>query len=76
VVSGHKGKLQMPVLALGGKATFGPMMGAVMRCVADNVEDVIIPDCGHWITENSRPRRQNLSSTSCIAVRELASVTP
>ena len=51
MVSGHKGKLQMPVLALGGKATFGPMMGAVMRCVADNVEDVIIPDCGHWITE-------------------------
>jgi pimeloyl-ACP methyl ester carboxylesterase len=29
----------------------GPMMGAVMRCVADNVEDVIIQDCGHWITE-------------------------
>jgi pimeloyl-ACP methyl ester carboxylesterase len=22
-----------------------------MRCVADNVEDAIIPDCGHWITE-------------------------
>src|SRR6266478_3640830 len=46
-----QGKLQMPVLAFGGEATFGPMMGAVMRCVADNVEDVIIPDCGHWITE-------------------------
>src|SRR6266852_3130655 len=46
-----QGKLQMPVLALGGEATFGPMMGAVMRYVADNVEDVIIPDCGHWITE-------------------------
>jgi pimeloyl-ACP methyl ester carboxylesterase len=46
-----QGKLQMPVLALGGEATFGPMIGAVMRCVADNVEDVIIPDCGHWITE-------------------------
>jgi hypothetical protein len=27
------------------------MIGAVIRCVADNVEDVIIPDCGHWITE-------------------------
>ena len=27
------------------------MIGAVMRCVADNVEEVIIPDCGHWITE-------------------------
>jgi pimeloyl-ACP methyl ester carboxylesterase len=23
----------------------------VTRCAADNVEDVIIPDCGHWITE-------------------------
>jgi pimeloyl-ACP methyl ester carboxylesterase len=58
---------------LGGEATFGPMIGAVMRCVADNVEDVIIPDCGHWITEEQpAPRRHNLSSTSCIAVRELA----
>jgi pimeloyl-ACP methyl ester carboxylesterase len=46
-----KGKLQMPVLAFGGEATFGPMIGAVIRCVADNVEDAIIPDCGHWITE-------------------------
>ena len=46
-----RGKLQMPVLAFGGEATFGPMIGVVMRCVADNVEDVIINDCGHWITE-------------------------
>jgi pimeloyl-ACP methyl ester carboxylesterase len=45
-----QGKLQMPVLAFGGEATFGPMIGAVIRCVADNVEDAIIPDCGHWIT--------------------------
>jgi pimeloyl-ACP methyl ester carboxylesterase len=41
----------MPVLALGGEATFGPMIGSVIHCVADNVEEVIIPDCGHWITE-------------------------
>jgi pimeloyl-ACP methyl ester carboxylesterase len=46
-----QGKLQMPVLALGGEATFGPMIGRVLRCAADNVQDVIIPDCGHWITE-------------------------
>ena len=46
-----QGKLQMPVFAFGGEATFGPMIGAVIRCVADNVEDAIIPDCGHWITE-------------------------
>jgi pimeloyl-ACP methyl ester carboxylesterase len=46
-----QGKLQMPILALGGEATFGPMIGAVVRCVADSVEEVIIPDCGHWIAE-------------------------
>jgi len=46
-----QGKLQMPVLAFGGEATFGPGIGDVLRCVADNVEHAIIPDCGHWITE-------------------------
>jgi pimeloyl-ACP methyl ester carboxylesterase len=46
-----QGKLQMPVLAFGGEATFGPLIGAVIRGVADNVQDAIIPDCGHWITE-------------------------
>jgi len=63
-----RGKLQMPVLGSGGEATFGPMIGAVMRCVADNVEDVIIPDCGHWITEEQPRRRQIWSSTFCIAL--------
>jgi pimeloyl-ACP methyl ester carboxylesterase len=46
-----QGKLQMPVLAFGGEATFGPGIGEMIRGVADNVEDAIIPDCGHWITE-------------------------
>lgn len=46
-----QGKLQMPVLALGGDATFGPMIGDVIRCAANNVEEAIIPECGHWITE-------------------------
>jgi len=46
-----QGKLQMPVLAIGGEVTFGPMIGQVIRCAADNVEEVILPECGHWITE-------------------------
>jgi pimeloyl-ACP methyl ester carboxylesterase len=46
-----QGKLQMPILALGGEAAFGAMMGTVMRCVATNVQDGIIADCGHWIME-------------------------
>jgi len=38
-----EGKLQMPVLAFGGEATFGPGIGEVLRCVADDVEDAVIP---------------------------------
>jgi hypothetical protein len=58
-----QGKLQMPVLALGGETTFGPMIGAVMRCVADSVEDVIIPDCraldhGRATARDDRPGRR------------------
>nr|WP_254063175.1 alpha/beta hydrolase [Caulobacter sp. S45] len=45
------GKLSIPILALGGEAAFGPMMGIVMRCVATDVQDAIIADCGHWIME-------------------------
>ncbi|MFJ9241501.1 alpha/beta fold hydrolase [Streptomyces sp. NPDC101776] len=46
-----QGKLRMPVLAFGGEATFGPGIGEVLRCVADDVEHAVVPDCGHWITE-------------------------
>ncbi|WP_257993260.1 alpha/beta fold hydrolase [Cupriavidus pauculus] len=55
-----QGKLQMPVLALGGEATFGTMIGNVIRSAADDVEDVIIPDCGHWITEEQPQATTNL----------------
>jgi pimeloyl-ACP methyl ester carboxylesterase len=48
-----KGKLTMPVLALGGEKSFGLTMGTVMRAVATNVEDGIIPHSGHWITEEN-----------------------
>jgi pimeloyl-ACP methyl ester carboxylesterase len=43
----------MPVLAVGGEKSFGPMMAAVMRAAADNVEEGIVPDSGHWIMEEN-----------------------
>jgi pimeloyl-ACP methyl ester carboxylesterase len=46
-----RGKLTMPVLAVGGEAAFGSMMATVMRCVAVNVKEAIISDCGHWIMD-------------------------
>ena len=47
------GKLAMPVLALGGEKSFGPMMATVMRFVASNVTEGIVPDSGHWIMEEN-----------------------
>lgn len=46
-----RGKLQMPVLAIGGEKSFGPMMATVMRAAASNVTQVVIPASGHWLME-------------------------
>jgi pimeloyl-ACP methyl ester carboxylesterase len=48
-----KGKLTMPVLAIGGEASFGSMMATVMRFAATEVEEAIIPASGHWIMEEN-----------------------
>ena len=48
-----KGKLSMPVLAIGGEKSFGPMMATVMRFAASNVEEGIVPGSGHWIMEEN-----------------------
>ncbi|MFC7474468.1 alpha/beta fold hydrolase [Dankookia sp. GCM10030260] len=46
-----RGKLRMPVLAIGGAASFGPTMAAVMRAAAEDVREVVIPEFGHWLME-------------------------
>jgi pimeloyl-ACP methyl ester carboxylesterase len=48
-----RGRLKMPVLALGGEKSFGPMMATVMRAGADDVTGGIVPDSGHWIMEEN-----------------------
>jgi len=48
-----KGKLTMPVLAVGGEKSFGPMMATVMRFAASNVQEGIVPGSGHWIMEEN-----------------------
>src|SRR6266851_322780 len=46
-----KGKLTMPVLAIGGEKSFGPTMAVVMRAAATDVREMVIPDSGHWLME-------------------------
>ena len=48
-----RGKLAMPVLALGGEKSFGTQMADVMRAGATNVTGGIVPGSGHWIMEEN-----------------------
>nr|WP_203196390.1 alpha/beta hydrolase [Xanthobacter dioxanivorans] len=48
-----KGKLAMPVLAVGGEKSFGPMMATVMRAGASDVTEAVVPESGHWIMEEN-----------------------
>jgi pimeloyl-ACP methyl ester carboxylesterase len=48
-----KGKLAMPVLALGGEKSFGLQMADIMRTAASDVEGGVIPGAGHWIMEEN-----------------------
>ena len=48
-----EGKLDVPVLALGGEKSFGLAMADVMRFAATTVEGGVVPDSGHWIMEEN-----------------------
>jgi pimeloyl-ACP methyl ester carboxylesterase len=48
-----EGKLNMPIMALGGEKSFGTMMADVMRAGATQVTPGIVPDSGHWIMEEN-----------------------
>jgi pimeloyl-ACP methyl ester carboxylesterase len=44
-----KGKLKMPVLAIGAEKTYGSRIEESLRSVADNVTGAVIAQSGHWI---------------------------
>jgi pimeloyl-ACP methyl ester carboxylesterase len=46
-----QGKLPMPVLAIGGEASFGATMAVLMRFAASNVTGQTIAGAGHWLME-------------------------
>jgi len=47
------GKLNIPVLALGGDHSFGTGMADVLRFTATDVTGGIIPNSGHWIMDEN-----------------------
>jgi pimeloyl-ACP methyl ester carboxylesterase/uncharacterized RmlC-like cupin family protein len=44
-------KLTMPVLAVGGEKSFGPLQAVIMRHVAINVREAVVVGSGHWLME-------------------------
>jgi pimeloyl-ACP methyl ester carboxylesterase len=46
-------KLAMPVLAVGAEKSFGATEAAVMRNVAANVREAVVPGAGHWLMEEN-----------------------
>jgi pimeloyl-ACP methyl ester carboxylesterase len=46
-------RLTMPVLAIGGAASFGEHVGEALQLVADDVQSVVIADTGHFVAEEA-----------------------
>ncbi len=46
-------RLTMPVLAIGGAASFGEHVGDAMKLVADDVQSLVIPGVGHFVAEEA-----------------------
>jgi pimeloyl-ACP methyl ester carboxylesterase len=48
-----KGKLMMPVFAIGGEKSYGASMETELKFVAANVKGGVVPASGHWIMEEN-----------------------
>lgn len=48
-----KGKLTIPVLAIGGEKSYGTHMKTELEFVASNVQGGVVPASGHWIMEEN-----------------------
>jgi len=46
-----KGKLKMPILAIGGDHSYGAQLATEIGFAAVDIRAAVIEDCGHWIME-------------------------
>ena len=44
-------KLTMPVLGIGGEASWGGAVGGALSAIAEDVATVVVPGTGHWVAE-------------------------
>jgi len=55
-----KGKLSLPVLAIGGQHALGDQFGISMQQIASHVQTETIADCGHYVPEEQPERLARL----------------
>jgi pimeloyl-ACP methyl ester carboxylesterase len=48
-----KRPLTMPVLGIGGEASFGAQVATAMQSLANDVQTAVIPGAGHWFAEEA-----------------------
>ena len=41
----------MPVLGIGGEASWGATVAGALSAIAEDVETVVVPGTGHWVAE-------------------------
>src|SRR3974377_282513 len=51
-----KGKLKMPILAIGGDHSYGARLATEIAFAATDVRAAVIEDSGHWIMEEQPER--------------------
>jgi pimeloyl-ACP methyl ester carboxylesterase len=52
----RKTRLTLPVLAVGGARYSGAIVAETMRLAADDVTEVVLDDCGHYVAEEQPER--------------------
>jgi pimeloyl-ACP methyl ester carboxylesterase len=67
-------RLALPVLAIGGAESSGDMVGATMQLVADDVQGLVIPGCGHWVAEQA-PEELLAALTTFLALYRVGALT-
>jgi pimeloyl-ACP methyl ester carboxylesterase len=62
--------LTMPVLAIGGAASWGDRVGEAMKPLADEVQSVVIAGAGHWVAEEMLAGADHLPSPTRAVVAD------
>ena len=59
-------RLTVPVLAIGGATSAGETIADMMKLVADDVRNLVIPGTGHWVAEEA-PKQMLAALTTFLA---------